>query len=240
MTETLANQTTLSTLRENIINLKEQEALNDVEELLKADVPPWDIMNCFNESLTQVGTMFQSGTYFMTGLILAGEIMRQTMELLLPHLSEIRKPRKSGLILVGTIEGDIHDLGKNMAVWMLEADGFEVVDLGVDVPSRVFLREVLQREPDAVGISMLFTSCAEHVKRLARLIKEAYDDRPAPPIFVGCGFLNPSSENKADLRDQYMLERKWLGVDYLVEDAFDTLRLCRELVTKKFEQTKSS
>jgi methanogenic corrinoid protein MtbC1 len=229
--------TNLLTLGDNIVNLKEQEVLTDLEKLLEAGVPPWDIMNCFNESLRRVGQMFQAGTYFMTGLVMAGEIMRQAMEVLMPHLAHVRQPRKSGLIIIGTIEGDIHDLGKNMAAWFLEADGFEVVDLGVDVPPRVFLREILQREPDAVGVSLLLTSCVETVKRLVKLIKDAYNDRPNPPIFVGCGFLSTTTENPLltgqtdSARPNF--EKQWLEVDHLVNDAYDTLRLCRELVSRK-------
>ena len=96
----------------------------------------------------------------------------------------------------------------------------------------VFLREILQREPDAVGVSLLLTSCVEPVKRLARLLKDAYEDRPAPPLFVGCGFLDTSEPGPLLTRRQ-LIERQWLGADYLVADAYDTLKLCRELVGRK-------
>ena len=218
----------LAQLSENIVNLREQEVLADLEKYLAEGVPPWDLMSCFNDSLGTVGQMFQQGTYFMTGLIMAGEIMRQAMAILMPHLSRVKRTRASGVVIIGTIEGDIHELGKNMAAWFLEADGFEVVDLGVDVAPRVFLREILQRDPDAVGVSLLLTYCVEPVKRLARLIRDAYSDRPAPPLFVGCGFLNTGEPgNKLDM------ERQWLEVDYVVADAYDTLKLCRQLVSRK-------
>ncbi|MDR2443809.1 MAG: cobalamin-dependent protein [Deltaproteobacteria bacterium] len=225
-------QIKLAEMRENIVNLREQKVLNDLNSMLQDGVPPWELMNCFNDSLGQVGQMFQQGTYFMTGLILAGEIMRQAMEVLMPHLTENNHTRKSGLVIIGTIEGDIHELGKNMAAWFLEADGFEVIDLGVDVPPRVFLKEILQREPDAVGVSLLLTSCVEPVKRLARLLKDTYNDRPAPPLFVGCGFLSSNTASEG-LTSQHLLERQWLEVDHVVKDAYDTLRLCRELVGRK-------
>ncbi|MDR1111806.1 MAG: cobalamin-dependent protein [Deltaproteobacteria bacterium] len=222
----------LSTLAEDIIALREQKALADLSALIERGVPAWELMNCFNESLGRVGRMFQEGTYYMTGLVLAGEIMRQAMGLILPRLTtEGSRKERSGLIIIGTIEGDIHELGKNMAAWFLEADGFEVVDLGVDVPPRVFLKEILQREPDAVGVSLLLTSCVEPVKRLVRLLKDTYSDRPAPPLFVGCGFLGACEDGP--LSGRQSLELEWLEVDHVVSDAYDTLRLCRELVARK-------
>ena len=222
----------LAQMRENIVGLREQEVLADLDKCLAEGVPPWDLLNCFNESLGQVGQMFQQGTYFMTGLVLAGEIMRQAMAVLMPHLANNERTRRSGLVIIGTIEGDIHELGKNMAAWFLEADGFEVVDLGVDVSPRVFLKEILQRDPDAVGVSLLLTSCVEPVKRLVRLLRDAYNDRPAPPLFVGCGFLSSNSDS-GRLMGQHLLERQWLEVDHVVSDAYDTLKLCRELVASK-------
>jgi methanogenic corrinoid protein MtbC1 len=222
----------LADLRQKIVNLQEDSALATLQELLSQGAQPWDLMHCFNESLGDIGRMFQEGTYYMTGLILAGEIMRQAMNILMPYLAERKKENKRGLIIIGTIEGDIHDLGKNMAAWFLEADGFEVVDLGVDVPPRVFLREILQREPDAVGISLLLISCVEPVKRLVKLLRDAYDDRPPPPVFVGCGFMSSISDENS-LLGQQELERKWLDVEHVVNDAYDTLRLCRELVSRK-------
>jgi methanogenic corrinoid protein MtbC1 len=219
-------------MRENIVSLRETQVLSDLHECLADGVPPWELLNCFNESLGQVGQMFQQGTYFMTGLVLAGEIMREAMTVLMPHLANNTPSRRSGLVIIGTIEGDIHELGKNMAAWFLEADGFEVVDLGVDVSPRSFLKEILQRDPDAVGVSLLLTSCVEPVKRLVRLLKETYSDRPAPPLFVGCGFLS-SNRDSGRLMGQHLLERQWLEVDHVVSDAYDTLKLCRELVSRK-------
>ena len=219
-------------LREQIINLQESEALSSVEELLAAGTDPRSIMNCLSQSLIEIGRLYQSGRYYMTGLVLAGEIMRLALELLTPHLAQEKKKGNCGLIIIGTIEGDIHDLGKNLAGYFLEAEGFEVVDLGVDVSPRVFLREILQREPDAVGVSLLLTSCIEPLKRLMHLLKETYHERPAPPLFVGCGFMSRDFEENGFLKVQDK-ERQLLGVEYVVADAYDTLRLCKKLMAAK-------
>jgi len=218
----------LDLLRERIIGLKEVAALQSVDELLKAGTDPREIMDCFSESLIEIGRLYQAGRYYMTGLVLAGEIMRQALTLLMPHLTREKKKKRDGLIIIGTIEGDIHDLGKNLAGYFLEAGGFEVVDLGVDVSPRVFLKEILQREPDAVGVSLLLTACIEPLKRLVHLLRETYHERPAPPLFVGCGFLGRDFNGAGFFKVQDN-ERELLGVEHIVTDAYDTLRLCREL-----------
>ena len=222
----------LNLLRERVVKLKEVPALQSVADLLKAGADPRAIMDCFSQSLMEIGQMYQAGRYYMTGLVLAGEIMRQALVILLPHLAREKTEATKGQIIIGTIEGDIHDLGKNLAGYFLEAGGFEVVDLGVDVPPRVFLREILQREPDAVGVSLLLTTCIEPLKRLVHLLKEAYHDRPAPPLFVGCGFLIKDAEDEGIMAIKAK-EREWLGVEHVVTDAYDTLRLCQELTRHK-------
>lgn len=219
-------------LRRRIINLQEVASLQSVADLLQAGVEARAIVDCFSRSLMEIGRMYQEGKYYMTGLVLAGEIMRQAMDVLMPHLAKNKSEEKKGLVIIGTIEGDIHELGKNMAGYFLKTDGFEVIDLGVDVAPRVFLKEILQREPDAVGVSLLLTRCMEPLKRLVNLLNETYHEGQAPPLFVGCGFLTPppGSEAMFQLSEQ---ERQWLGVKHVVTDAYDTLRLCQELTRHK-------
>ena len=225
-------QAQMDQLCERIISLKEVPALQSVADLLKDGADPREIMNCFSRSLMEIGRMYQSGRYYMTGLVLAGEIMRQALVVLMPHLARAQESKKNGLIIIGTIEGDIHDLGKNLAGYFLEAGGFEVVDLGVDVSPRIFLREILQREPDAVGVSLLLTTCIEPLQRLVNLLKDAYHERPAPPLFVGCGFLSRSLDEDGFVKIDEK-ERQRLGVDYVVADAYDTLKLCQQLTAPK-------
>lgn len=230
MSKNIAEQMEL--LKNQVINLQEVPALQTVADLLKTGVAPREIMNCFSRSLLEIGRLYQSGSYYMTGLVLAGEIMRQALVVLMPQLAKAQTAPKNGLVVIGTIEGDIHDLGKNMAAYFLEAGGFEVVDLGVDVPPRIFLREILRLEPDAVGVSLLLTTCLEPLLRLVKLLKETYHERPAPPLFVGCGFLIRSvgSDGTVQIDEK---ERQMLGVDHVVTDAYDTLQLCRQLTAHK-------
>ncbi|MDR1921369.1 MAG: cobalamin-dependent protein [Candidatus Adiutrix sp.] len=223
----------LDKLRKLIVALNEVGALREVSDLLHDGVSPHDILQCFQLSLAEIGEMYQRREYYVAGLILSGEIMRQSMRLLMPRLVREGGGGRSGLIILGTIEGDIHELGKNIASYFLEAYGFEVVDLGVDVPPRVFLKEILQREPDAVGVSLLLTSCLAPLKRLVHLVHETYHGRAAPPIFVG-GFLAAGpGENSAALAEA----ARALGVDHIVRDAFETLNLCLQLVRDRSEES---
>ena len=224
------DKTTLGRLHQLIISLNEVAVLQEVDGLLREGVTPHDILACFQDALGEIGEMYQRGEYYVAGLILSGEIMRLAMRLLMPRLvREEGAVGRSGVVVIGTIEGDIHDLGKNMASYFLEAHGFEVVDLGVDVSPRVFLKEILQREPAAVGVSILLVGCLEPLGRLVRLVRETYHDRPTPPIFVGGGFL---SAQGSDLSLVEGVSK--LGVDYIVRDAHDTLNLCVELTQRTF------
>lgn len=221
----------LDKLRLLIVSLNEVAVLQAVANLLHDGVSPQDILLCFQQGLVEIGEMYQRGEYYVAGLILSGEIMRQSMKLLMPRLiKEAGTAGRSGLVVIGTIEGDIHDLGKNMASYFLEAYGFKVVDLGVDVPPRVFLKEILQLEPDAVGVSLLLTSCLEPLARLIHLVRETYHGRQAPPIFVGGGFLSGTTD------PALTNEVAKLGADYIVRDAYDTLSLCLDLTRHVREQ----
>ncbi|MDR2945646.1 MAG: cobalamin-dependent protein [Candidatus Adiutrix sp.] len=220
-------QVRLARLKTLIVSLNEVAVLQAVADLLHDGVSPRDILLCFQNGLGEIGEMYQRGEYYVSGLILSGEIMRQSMRLLMPRLvKEGGAVGRSGLVIIGTIEGDIHDLGKNMASYFLEAHGFEVVDLGVDVPPRAFLKEILQREPNAVGVSLLLTTCLEPLGRLVHLVRATYHGRQAPPIFVGGGFMTASTD------PTLAAEVERLGVDYVVRDAFDTLNLCLELTRR--------
>jgi 5-methyltetrahydrofolate--homocysteine methyltransferase len=219
-------------LKRSMISLHEKETMGTLSSLIAENVPPKEIISALNQCMTQVTKMFQDGIYYMSGLLLANEIMRVCMEKLIPLVLKGSGTEKRGLVLLGTIEGDIHELGKNMAAWFLRADGFEVVDLGVDIAPRVFLREILLREPDVVGVSLLMANSVPQVRRLVGLVREVYTDRQPPPIFVGCSFLKPDAD-KDTLLTLEEDERKFLEVEYIVHDALDTVEVCRELVKRR-------
>jgi methanogenic corrinoid protein MtbC1 len=206
--------------------------LSAVRKALEAGEDPKRIVAALTEGAAEVGRLFDSGACYISGLMLAGEIIRSAMETVIPALEAARRGGRKGLVVLGTTAGDFHDLGKNLAGYLLRADGFDVVDLGAGVPARIFLKEILQREPDLVGVSVLLLNSVEEVRRLTRLVRDAYTDRPAPPFFVGCGFLGPNFPNggKRGRREE---ARRFLEVDHVVLDGWEAVKLCRSLVEGK-------
>jgi methanogenic corrinoid protein MtbC1 len=207
-----------------VVSLNEAAALEEVASLLRSGVEARTIMLCFNRALTEIGRLFQAKEYYMVALVLAGELMRDALAILMPRLSrDGGLPAKEGLVVTATIEGDIHDLGKSLAGFLLAASGFEVVDLGVDVPPKVIVDETMRRRPDAVGVSLLLTNCVPAVQRLSVLFREAYQgEKERPLLFAGCGFSLPP---ESDLSPP-----AWLGVDTVAKDAYETVQICLERV----------
>ena len=142
--------------------------------------------------------------------------MRCATELLSPHLTDQQTGGSGGRIMLGTIQGDIHDLGKNLFALLLKCHGIEVVDLGVDVPAKVFLEQAEKQKPDMIGISCVLTTSLEYLKQALRLLS---DKLPAsgPPIVVGGTCIN---EQIAD----------HIGATLWANDATGGLRVCREIL----------
>jgi methanogenic corrinoid protein MtbC1 len=209
-------------LHRMIVELNEFGALQTVSDLLKEGVDPEKLMFCFYRALSEIGRLFQMKEYYMMALVVAGELMREAMDMIMPHLVGMEDARETqGQIITATIEGDIHDLGKSLAGFLLRANHFEVIDLGVDVPPRVILAETLRLDPVAVGVSLLLTASLSSIRRLSGLFMEAYGDTPDRPLlFVGCAMARPE--------DSPQNLKEWLGVDAVADEAFDTVRICQE------------
>jgi 5-methyltetrahydrofolate--homocysteine methyltransferase len=116
-------------------------------------------------ALDQVGRLFQEGEWFLGELVYSGEIAKEAMELLSPHLSA-RADQTLGTVVVGTVQGDMHDLGKNIFITYAQTAGFEIVDLGVDVTAERFVEAALEHQPLALGMSCLLTVSAAGVGRV--------------------------------------------------------------------------
>jgi methylmalonyl-CoA mutase cobalamin-binding domain/chain len=137
--------------------------------------------------MEQVGTMFERGEYFVTALIMAGEIFRQAADILLPLMTATERPQDSRKVVIATVKGDIHDIGKNIVVTLLEARGFAVVDLGVDVDPERVADAVVAERPDALGLSSLLTTGFEALRETIGLVRERTSDlgRRVPVVIGG-------------------------------------------------------
>jgi methanogenic corrinoid protein MtbC1 len=165
-----------------------------------------------------VGQKYENGEYFVSGLIMSGEIFREVVELVQPLLVNHVNSQSSGVVLIGTVSGDIHDIGKNMLGMLLSCYGFIVIDLGVDVPPDDFAQKAIDIRPDIVGLSGLITASFEKMKETVAVLREkAAAANVRFPIVIGGGMI-----------DEQICH--YVGADYWAKDAMSGVRLCQRLI----------
>jgi methanogenic corrinoid protein MtbC1 len=163
----------LEEISEAIINLEEEKVLKLVKENLDANEDPIKILEACRVGMTKIGgESGEGGTIFLTDLIMAGEIFNEAMEILMPKLMG-SGTKNLGKIVIGTVEGDIHNIGKDIAINFLKAEGFEVIDLGVDVPVQKFIEAIKEHNPPVVGMSGLLTLSIDPMKKTVEAITNA-------------------------------------------------------------------
>jgi dimethylamine corrinoid protein len=201
-----------------VAELNEQEVLALVQQRLSNGDDPLSIVEDCQRGMRQVGERYEQGQYFLSGLIMAGEIFREVMELARPVIQEKMRGNESGRILLGTVQGDIHDIGKNIQGMLLSCYGFTVYDLGVDVPPHTFFTQAAKVKPDIVGLSGLLTSSYDAMRDTITLFRRN-PDHPlmSIPIIIGGVSIN----------DQVC---QYVGADYWIVNAMDGVRLCQRLL----------
>ncbi len=200
-------------LVEAIAEMREQEALDIVKELLGKEEDPVSILTASSEAMRIVGRRFEEGRYFLPELIMAGEILRQISERVKPKLGRVKAPERIGRVVVGTVKGDIHDIGKDLVVFILEVNGFDVIDLGIDVPPERFVDAVREVRPQVVGLSgfltLAFGSMKETIDRL-----RAAGLRDRVRIMIGGGQIDEEV-------------RRFTGADAYGTNAVAAVNLCK-------------
>jgi methanogenic corrinoid protein MtbC1 len=157
-----------------IADLNEEEAINLVHAMLDAGEDPQAILDATSEAMRIVGARFDEKEYFLPELIIAGDLMKQIAEVVKPRLATREaQTKRLGKIVLGTVAGDIHDIGKDVVGFMLDANNFEVHDLGVDVPAAKFVDTIREVKPEIVGMSGFLTLAFEQMKTTVEAIKEA-------------------------------------------------------------------
>jgi dimethylamine corrinoid protein len=161
-------------LTDALLNLDMDAAVTQAKSVIKggSDVSLEDAVRALTCGLETVGKRFQDGEWFVGELVYAGEIAKATMEMLTPRLAA-GATRRLGTIVVGTVAGDLHDLGKSIFISYASAAGFDIVDLGVDVSAQKFIDAARKRQPLAVGISCLLTVTAGEVGHVIEALKQA-------------------------------------------------------------------
>jgi len=155
-----------------ISDLEEEKVLKLVQERLDAGVDPVAIVNDCREGMELVGQRYQSGEYFLSELIMAGEIFKQANALVGARFQVTAGPGR-GTVVVGTVKGDIHDIGKDIVSSMLELNGYKVVDLGINVAAETFTRKIGEERPQVIGLSAMLTTTMQEQRRVVEALRES-------------------------------------------------------------------
>ncbi|MDY7035468.1 MAG: cobalamin-dependent protein [Thermodesulfobacteriota bacterium] len=196
-----------------IVNMREQEALHIVKEMIAAHEDPLAILGASSKALEIVGKRFEEGNYFLPQLIMGAEIFRQISEIIQPELKGEVNPEKWGKVLIGTVQGDLHDIGKDIVVFMLDVNGFDVMDLGIDVPPEKFLHAIQEFQPQVVGLSGFLSLAFDSMKETVDAIRAANVGRDLK-IMIGGGQIDDEI-------------RRYTGADAYGLDAMDAVQLSK-------------
>ena len=151
-----------------LVEMKEAEALQRAKQLLADGSDPLNILESCSKAMEIVGQRFEKGVYFLPHLMMAGEMLKQISAMIKPLVQEQKSEAKGGKVLIGTVEGDIHDIGKNIVIFLLEANGFEVRDIGINQKPAKFVEVIKNFQPQVVGMSGLLTLAFDSMKRTVR------------------------------------------------------------------------
>jgi 5-methyltetrahydrofolate--homocysteine methyltransferase len=203
-------------LVEILSDLKEKEALALVRERLESGEDPMGILADSRKALEVVGSRFADGTYFIPDLVYSGEILKAISDLVKPKLTQEAEIARLGKVIIGTVAGDIHDIGKDIVVFMLDVNGFEVYDLGVDVPVQKFVEKIKETGAKVVGLSGFLTLAYDSMKETVKAIRDA--GLGDVKIMIGGGQITEeimkytgADAYGKDAMTGVALAKKWLG-----------------------------
>ncbi len=202
-------------LLHSVVELEEEKVYELVKKMLEDNVNPEEIIEILSKGVEIIGDKFSKKEYFLTELVMAGEIFQQSAKYLEPSLKKQEVKEKSkGVVVVGTVKGDVHDIGKNIFVTLLQCAGFEVHDLGVDISPQTFVEKVKETNANVVGYSGLLTIALETMKETTEALKsEGLRDK----VKIIIGGL-PTDE----------LWMKGAGADAFTDNAFEGVKIVKK------------
>lgn len=205
-------------LVEAIAEMREEEAFALAKAMLDRGEDPVRVLELCREAMDIVGKRFEKQEYFLPELVLAGEMLENIGAIAKPLIVEKSggATKKLGRVLVGTVHGDLHDIGKNIVTFMLDINGFEVKDIGIDVPVATFVKEIREFKPSVVGLSGFLTLAFESMKETVQAI-EAAGLRSDLKIMIGGGQVDEAV-------------RTYTGADAYGSNAVAAVTLCREWI----------
>lgn len=205
-------------LIDHLVSLEEDTVLAITRERLASGEDPFAIIEDAQEAMRRVGERYEQGKYYISSMMMAGEIFREVMEILEPVLAQRSTGSTYGHILLATVQGDIHDIGKDIFKVLLHSHGFTVTDLGVDVPPEEIVAEALRIRPDIIALSGLLTTSYDSIKETTRQFRQLEDQQIAQtPFIIGGGMVNA-------------MVCAYVGADYWATDAMVGVQLCKQML----------
>ena len=201
-------------IKKIVIDGGDEEIIEAIQEALDSGVEVSDILNNgLIEAMNIIGPMMASGELFVPEVLMSAETMQVGLQYIKPLLQD-SDIKVLGTIVIGTVEGDLHDIGKNLVAMMLDCAGFKVIDIGIDQSSEAFLEAAKENNADIIGMSALLTTTMPNMKRTVKLLNEKL---PNAMMIVGGA---PVSQEFADE----------IGADGYSEDASSAVILCKRLL----------
>jgi len=197
-----------------ITEMREDDALAITNALLDEGTPPLEVLDSCKEAMDIIGQRFEAGEAFIPELIMAGEMMTEITGILKPRMAEEPGVEKVGKVVFGTVEGDIHDIAKDIVAFMLDINGYDVTDLGVDVPPAAFVEAVQETGATVVGLSGFLTLAYDPMKETVAALKEAGLD---VKVMIGGGQIDEQI-------------REYTGADAYGTDAMTAVALANEWI----------
>lgn len=208
----------LGKIREAIVNLDIEGIKEACKEAIDRGIPAYKaVTDGMAKGMEIVGEKYESNEYFLAELIMAGETMKEGMTVLEPYL-KAGDIKTSGKVVIGTVRGDLHDIGKNIVVTLLSAAGFDIIDLGVDVSLEKFVKAVKDNNPNIVGMSALLTTTMVEMERVVKALKDA-GLRDKIKIVIG----------GAPITQEYAEK---IGADAAARDAVEGVKICKSWVKR--------
>lgn len=208
----------LNQLLDSLEQLDEDQVLMNIKALINIGFKNYQLLDYINEGMLRVGKLYEVGEYFIADLIISGEIYKKALKLPEMQIPSSTDGKKLGRILIGTAHGDVHDIGKGLVISTLSANGFEVVDLGVDVSPKVFVQETRRYQPDIVAISGVVSYALDAMEITINMLEDA-NLRERVKIIVG-GLCVDNAISKD------------IGADAYAPDPLSSVKKCKELLTK--------
>jgi 5-methyltetrahydrofolate--homocysteine methyltransferase len=199
----------------------------ETRKALEAEIPPQQIIKGLSSGMEEVGKKFAQGEYFLSELIWAGEIMKEAMVILKPHYNAADRAY-AGKVVIATVEGDLHDIGKNIAISMLQSAGFDVIDLGIDVPAEQILKKAeqilkkaIEYKADIVALSALLSIVQPYLEDAVKTLRSSSSGNKLK-ILLGGRIVDDEKARE-------------MGADAYAKDAWDGVAKAKNLMSKKIE-----